>query len=150
MALKHIKCHFIDFEFFFFFFSLTVQAPRLLLLPPPVRNDAVWPDPWAAGRPQALLPADRLRLPHRRAGWGVCLGTRVLENVGCGGRAAVVMRVWRGTGGGKDRLENFQRGEERETFFSFFFSSYFWLKHTTMTTKKTVAFFCLGFRTSAF
>lgn len=40
-----------------------------------MRDDAVRPDPGAAGRAPTLLPAHRLRLPHRRAR-GVGAGTR--------------------------------------------------------------------------
>lgn len=68
--------------------SFPVQAPCLLLLPPPVWNDAVWPDPRAAGRPQALLPAHRLRLPHRSSRGGACPDSGVLEKKWLQGRAA--------------------------------------------------------------
>lgn len=47
-----------------------------------MRDDAVRPDPGAAGRAPTLLPAHRLRLPHRRAR-GVGAGTR---GVGAGTR----------------------------------------------------------------
>lgn len=52
--------------FFWLVFTCAVPATCLLLLPPPLRDDAVRPDPGAAGCPQTLLLANRLRFPHRR------------------------------------------------------------------------------------
>lgn len=59
--------------------SFPVQAPRFLLLPSPVWNDAVWPDPWAAGRPQAFLLTDWLRLPHRCSRGGLCPDSHIVR-----------------------------------------------------------------------
>lgn len=43
-----------------------VQATCLLLLPPLMWDDAVWPHPWAACSPAPLLPPHRFSLPYRR------------------------------------------------------------------------------------